>query len=76
MITLFSNVLSGYTPTEVNERITGAINNFTKKADGVTITQTGEGAQQAETGAFLFKALLYALMIIVGILVLQFNSVE
>ena len=75
VITLFSNVLTGYTPTDVNQRITDAINNFTKKGDGVTITQTGEGAQQAETGAFLFKALLYALMIIVGILVLQFNSV-
>lgn len=75
VITLFSNVLTSYTPTDVNEKIAGALNNFTKKGEGVTITQTGEGAQQAETGAFLFKALLYALMIIVGILVLQFNSV-
>ena len=76
VITLFSNVLTGYTPTDVNEKIATALNNFTKKGDGVTIAQTGEGAQQAETGAFLFKALLYALMIIVGILVLQFNSVS
>jgi multidrug efflux pump len=76
VITLFSNVLSGYTPTEVNQRITDAINNFTKKGDGVLITQTGEGQQQAETGAFLFKALLIALMLILLILVLQFNSVS
>ncbi|MEO8112470.1 MAG: efflux RND transporter permease subunit, partial [Ginsengibacter sp.] len=76
VITLFSNVLTGFTPTDVNEKITAALNDFTKKGEGVNITQTGEGAQQAETGAFLFKALLYALMIIVGILVLQFNSVS
>jgi multidrug efflux pump len=76
VITLFSNVLSGYTPTEVNARIKTAIDQFTKKGQTVTITQTGEGAQQAETGAFLGKALLIALMLILFILVLQFNSVS
>ena len=76
VITLFSNVLSGYTPTEVNARIKTAIDQFTKKGPTVTITQTGEGAQQAETGAFLGKALLIALMLILFILVLQFNSVS
>ena len=76
VITLFSNVLSGYTPTEVNEKLRLAINDFNKKAEGVTITQTGEGKQQAETQAFLGKALLIALMIILLILVLQFNSVS
>lgn len=75
-ITLFSNVLSGYTPTEVNERLKTAINNFNKPDPDVTIKQTGEGAQQAETGAFLGKALLIALMLILLILVLQFNSVS
>ena len=68
-------MLTGYTPTDVNKKITAALDNFNKKGDGVTITQTGEGAQQAETGAFLFKALLIALMLILLILVLQFNSV-
>ncbi|MEP7230680.1 MAG: efflux RND transporter permease subunit [Ginsengibacter sp.] len=76
VITLFSNVLTGFTPTDVNEKITTALNDFTKKGDGVTISQTGEGAQQAETGAFLGKALLIALMLILLILVLQFNSVS
>jgi multidrug efflux pump subunit AcrB len=76
VITLFSNVLSGYTPTEVNARLTQAIADFNKVAPGVLITQTGEGAQQAETGAFLGKALLIALMLILLILVLQFNSVS
>ncbi len=76
VITLFSNVLNGYTPTDVNEKIKDAIDNFPKLQTGVTITQTGEGAQQAETAAFLGKALVMALMIILFILVVQFNSVS
>jgi multidrug efflux pump len=76
LITLRSNVLSGYTPTEVNQRIKGHINNFKITTEGVTIRQTGEGEQQAETGAFLMKALGIALMLILFILVLQFNSIS
>jgi multidrug efflux pump len=76
VITLFSNVLNGYTPTAVNAQIKTAIDNFRKPAPDVTITQTGEGAQQAETASFLGKALVMALMIILFILVLQFNSVS
>jgi len=76
VITLFSNVLDKYTPTEVNAKIKTAIDNFPKLQPGVTITQTGEGAQQAETAAFLGKALVMALMIILFILVVQFNSVS
>lgn len=76
VITIFANVLSGYTPTAVNKDIATAINNFDKKAPGVTIKQTGEGEQQAETGAFLGKALVIALMLILFILVLQFNSIS
>jgi multidrug efflux pump len=68
--------LSGYTPTAVNAQLKNAIQNFTQGSDGVTITQTGEGAQQAETGAFLLKALIIALALILFILVLQFNSVS
>ncbi|HEX8357742.1 MAG TPA: efflux RND transporter permease subunit, partial [Segetibacter sp.] len=76
VITLYSNVLTGYTPTDVNVGIKDAIDNFNKVSDDVTIAQTGEGAQQAETGAFLFKALIIALMLILFVLVLQFNSVS
>ncbi|GAC1424966.1 MAG: efflux RND transporter permease subunit [Chitinophagaceae bacterium] len=78
VITLRSNVLTtqGYNATGVNAEIAKDIANFTKKADGVTIKQTGEGAQQAETAAFLFKALVIALMLILLVLVIQFNSVS
>lgn len=78
MITLISNVLvsQGYTPTGVNAEIAQHIANFKEKADGVTIRQTGEGEQQAETGAFLLKALVIALLLILLILVVQFNSIS
>ena len=76
VITLYSNVLTGYTPTAVNTEIKEAIDRFNITSDDVSITQTGEGQQQAETGAFLFKALIIALALILFILVLQFNSVS
>ncbi len=75
VITLRSNVLQGYTPTEVNIQLANEIKAFKGKGEGVTIAQTGEGEQQAETGAFLGKALVIALMMILLILVVQFNSV-
>ena len=77
-ITLRSNVLTtqGFNATAVNQVLAGQIAAFTKKADGVTIKQTGEGEQQAETGAFLLKALMIALGLILLTLVLQFNSVS
>ncbi|RYG03175.1 MAG: efflux RND transporter permease subunit, partial [Chitinophagaceae bacterium] len=78
VITLRSNVLEsqGYTPTSVNAEITKHLNDFKQRPEGVTIKQTGEGEQQAETGAFLVKALVIALILILFILVLQFNSVS
>jgi multidrug efflux pump len=78
LITLRSNVLTtqGFNATAVNQVITGHIASFTKKGEGVTIKQTGEGEQQAETGVFLGKALAIALALILLTLVLQFNSVS
>jgi multidrug efflux pump len=76
VITLRSNVLSGFTPNAVNPVIAQYIADFKKKPESVTIRQTGEGEQQAETGAFLMKALLIALALILFTLVLQFNSVS
>ncbi len=78
VITIRSNVLTtqGYTPTAVNQDLAKSIAQYKGVPDGVTIRQTGEGEQQAETGAFLGKALIIALMIILLILVLQFNSIS
>jgi multidrug efflux pump subunit AcrB len=76
VITLYSNVLTGFTPQAVNAQLKDAIDNFKGKADGVDITQTGEGKQQQETVNFLGSALMVALMLILFILVLQFNSIS
>jgi multidrug efflux pump subunit AcrB len=78
VITLNSNVLEtqGYTPASVNQALAVYLADFKKKPETVTITQTGESAQQAETGAFLGRALIIALMLILFILVLQFNSIS
>ncbi len=76
VITLYSNVLTGFTPNDVNVNIKDAITSFKNTNADVVISQTGEGQQQAETGAFLGKALIIALMLILVILVLQFNSIS
>lgn len=78
LITLRSNVLmsEGYNPTGVNQEIAKYITQFKDVPTGVTIRQTGEGEQQKETVAFLNKALMIALMLILFTLVLQFNSVS
>ncbi|MBN8863835.1 MAG: efflux RND transporter permease subunit [Sphingobacteriales bacterium] len=79
VITLRSNVLlsQGFTPQGVNAELAKHITNFSRTLPpGVTIKQTGEEEQMQETSAFLGKALLGALLIILLILVLQFNSVS
>ncbi|MFY7652141.1 MAG: efflux RND transporter permease subunit [Chitinophagaceae bacterium] len=78
LISIRSNVLTskGYDATNVNIEIAKHIAAFKQLPDGVTVKQTGEGEQQQETGAFLFKALIIALALILVILVIQFNSVS
>ena len=78
LIQLRSNVLTtqGFNATAVNQVLAGHLASFSKKDDGVTIKQTGEGEQQAETGKFLGKALFIALGLILLTLVIQFNSVS
>ena len=78
LIQLSSNVLvdKGYSPTSVNAAIAQYISNFKGIAEGITVKQTGENQQQLETVAFLGKALIIALMLILFTLVLQFNSIS
>jgi multidrug efflux pump subunit AcrB len=78
VITIFSNVLvsQGYTPAGVNEEIKKAIDAFPGKPETVSVAQTGEGEQMAETFSFLQMALFIAIGLILLILVLQFNSLS
>jgi multidrug efflux pump len=77
-ITLFSNLTTAYQNriSEVNQQIATGITNYQGKPDNVTIEQTGASAEMQETINFLGKALMYAFMIILFVLVLQFNSVS
>ncbi|HYK77370.1 MAG TPA: efflux RND transporter permease subunit [Daejeonella sp.] len=75
IIILSSNVLSNYNPNEVVANIQSEINQFQAPA-GVSIKMAGEQEEQMETAAFLGKALLVALGLILIILVTQFNSIS
>jgi multidrug efflux pump len=73
VITLSSNVLSGYNANEIIRQVGRALPRFTRP-EGITIQFTGEQDMQKETGQFMMKAMLIALGLIFVILVAQFNS--
>jgi len=73
VVTLYSNVLNDYNPTQVNDNIRVLMDDF-ETPKGVDINFTGEQEKQAKEMAFLSKALLIAVSIIFLILVAQFNS--
>lgn len=73
VVTIYSNVLSGYNPTDVNDNIRNVLENF-EVPKNLDINFTGEQEKQAEEMAFLSKALLIAVLLIFLILVAQFNS--
>ena len=78
-IQLQSNVLDPSMTAAVNKELAEKIADFkqrTKVPADVTIKQTGQGEQEAETSAFLGQAMLIALGLIFLILVLQFNSLS
>ncbi|MDA9057347.1 efflux RND transporter permease subunit [Flavobacteriaceae bacterium] len=73
VVTIFSNVLSDYNPTEVNDKIRGIAEKF-EAPKNISISFTGEQEKQAKEMAFLSRALLIAVLLIFLILVAQFNS--
>ena len=78
-IQIQSNVTDPSLTGPVNAELAKKIEDFkskTKIPADVTIKQTGESEQQAETLSFLGTALLTALLLIFLILVLQFNSLS
>jgi multidrug efflux pump subunit AcrB len=75
MITVSSEVLSGYTANEVVASIKQAVKAY-KTPKGIDIKLTGEQEDQAETVAFLLKAMLIAVGLIFFILITQFGSLS
>lgn len=73
IITISSNVLEGYNPTEVVNEIKATLNSYEFPAEN-TYKFTGQQEEQAKEMAFLSNALLIAFSLIIFIIVLQFNA--
>ena len=75
IISLSSNVTTGYTPNEVVSKIEASFADF-DKPEGISIKMTGEQEDQKETMDFLSFAMLLSIGLIFIILVAQFNSLS
>ncbi len=74
VVSMFSNVLDGYNPTEINGQIKDLMGAY-PVPEGITVKYTGEQEEQAKSQAFLLRALGIAISLIFLIIVAQFNSV-
>ncbi len=73
VITLYSNVIEGYNATEINNQLRSLLQNY-DIPEGYRYEFTGEQEEQKESTDFLVKALVIAAVLIMIILVTQFNS--
>ncbi|HZW63297.1 MAG TPA: efflux RND transporter permease subunit [Flavobacteriaceae bacterium] len=74
VITIYSNVLEGFNPTEIVQKIQTSLKNYPLPSH-ITYQFTGEQEEMAKNMAFLSKALLIAMALILLIIVAQFNSI-
>jgi multidrug efflux pump subunit AcrB len=75
VITVSSNVLSGFNANLINTELRKVIPQFIKSSD-IDIRITGEQEDQAESMIFLSKAMILCLFLIMFILITQFNSMS
>jgi multidrug efflux pump len=75
IITIYSNVISGYSPNDIVPKIKAIAKDFPLHT-GTEVKLTGEQDDQAETTAFLLKAMIIALGMIFFILITQFSSIS
>jgi multidrug efflux pump subunit AcrB len=73
-VSMYSNVLDGFNPTEINTQIKELMASY-PVPEGITVKYTGEQEEQAKSQAFLLRALGIAVSLIFLIIVAQFNSV-
>jgi len=73
VVTISSNVIGGYNPTEINDEIKELLAGFTMPP-GYEFKFGGEQEKQAKDMAFLSKALVIAIFLIFLIIVSQFNK--
>jgi len=72
-ITIYSNVLEGYNPTELVNDMKQKLQGYTMPK-GISYKFTGQQEDQAKEMEFLSGALLFAVFMIFLIMVMQFNS--
>jgi multidrug efflux pump subunit AcrB len=75
VITVYSNVLTGYSPNDIVPKIKAFAKNYPMH-NGTSIKLTGEQEDQAETAGFLATAMIIALGMIFFILITQFGSIS
>ncbi|MDP1622914.1 MAG: efflux RND transporter permease subunit [Bacteroidales bacterium] len=75
VITLSSEVLSGYTANEVVAMINKSLPGY-NMPKGIEISLTGEREDQEETMVFLMKAMMIAIGLIFFVLITQFGSLS
>ncbi|QQS49667.1 MAG: efflux RND transporter permease subunit [Bacteroidota bacterium] len=73
VVTVVSNIFTGHSSPEVNIKIQKLLNKI-DLPEGIEVSLTGETEDQKETGAFLGKAFLFAMFLVLFILITQFNS--
>jgi multidrug efflux pump len=73
LITIYSNVIEGFNPTEINASIRKELKNYSPPKN-YDLKFTGSQQEQDESAAFLSRAMLIAVSLISIILVSQFNS--
>jgi len=73
LVTVYSGVIEGYNPNEINEQIQSVLTDY-ELPQGYSLEFTGEQQEQQESFDFLGTALLIAVALIAIILVSQFNS--
>ncbi len=74
VITISSNVSEGFNATSINQQIAQNLAGFEMPQD-FKYEFTGEQQEQAESTVFLARAMMIAVVLIIMILVTQFNSV-
>ncbi|NRA13105.1 MAG: efflux RND transporter permease subunit [Crocinitomicaceae bacterium] len=74
LVTISSNVIEGFNATEVVDKLKKEMKGYKGLPPGFEFTFTGQMEEQAKEMAFLMKALLIAVFLILLIIVAQFNS--
>jgi multidrug efflux pump subunit AcrB len=73
VITLYSDVITGFSAAQINPKLQNLFKIF-PKPETIDIKITGENESQNESSSFLAKSMLLAMLLIIFILVTQFNS--